>query len=124
LTLNSQTACSGCRKEAPKQADHGYRDPDDGGNLIYLERMDETQIGSISGAAEGAQRSFRGRPTKVFEDAWLEGPHPEAAWSDASGRRPPLTLMERLSGRSAAAAALQQDGAVATGGRVMKIATR
>jgi len=43
---------------------------DDGGNLIYLERMDGTQIGSIDVAQQKAHSAvaFK-RPTKVFEDA-------------------------------------------------------
>jgi glc operon protein GlcG len=47
---------------------------DDGGNLIYLERMDETQIGSIEVAQQKARSavSFK-RPTKVFEDALAGG---------------------------------------------------
>jgi uncharacterized protein GlcG (DUF336 family) len=43
---------------------------DDGGNLIYLERMDETQLGSIQ-VAEGKAHTalFFKRPTKALEDA-------------------------------------------------------
>jgi glc operon protein GlcG len=43
---------------------------DDGGHLIYLEHMDDAQIGSIE-VAQGKARTavrFR-RPSKVFEDA-------------------------------------------------------
>jgi glc operon protein GlcG len=42
---------------------------DDGGNLIYLEKMNGTQIGSIEVAIQKAKTaiSFK-RPTKVFED--------------------------------------------------------
>lgn len=43
---------------------------DDGGNLIYLQRMDETQIGSIDVAIAKAQSAVKfKRPTKAFEDA-------------------------------------------------------
>ncbi len=47
---------------------------DDGGNLLYLERMDETQIGSIEVAQQKARSAvaFK-RPTKVFEDAVVGG---------------------------------------------------
>ena len=47
---------------------------DDGGNLLYLERMDETQIGSIEVAIQKARSalSFK-RPTKAFEDAVAGG---------------------------------------------------
>jgi len=47
---------------------------DDGGNLIYLERMDETQIGSIDVAQQKAHSAIAfKRPTKVFEDAVASG---------------------------------------------------
>ncbi|MEZ5352123.1 MAG: heme-binding protein [Bryobacteraceae bacterium] len=43
---------------------------DDGGNLLYLQRMDGTQIGSVDVAIAKATSAFRfKRPTKVFEDA-------------------------------------------------------
>jgi len=42
---------------------------DDGANLVYLERMDNTQIGSIEVAIQKARTaiSFK-RPSKAFED--------------------------------------------------------
>lgn len=42
---------------------------DDGGNLVYLERMDNTQSGSIEVSIQKARTaiSFK-RPTKVFEE--------------------------------------------------------
>jgi uncharacterized protein GlcG (DUF336 family) len=47
---------------------------DDGGNLIYLERMDETQIGSIQVAQEKARTALAfKRPTKALEDAVAGG---------------------------------------------------
>ena len=47
---------------------------DDGGNLVYLERMDGTQIGSIKVAMQKATSAvaFK-RPTKVFADAMAGG---------------------------------------------------
>ena len=43
---------------------------DEGANLIYLQRMDGTQIGSIDVAiAKGASAIKFKRPTKVFEEA-------------------------------------------------------
>lgn len=47
---------------------------DDGGNLIYLQRIDGTQTGSIQVAIDKARtaQSFK-RPTKVFEDAIAGG---------------------------------------------------
>jgi len=47
---------------------------DDGGNLMYLARMDETQLGSIEVAIEkGRSAIMFKRPTKVFEDAVVGG---------------------------------------------------
>jgi len=47
---------------------------DDGGNLILLQKMDDTQIGSIEVAIQKARtaQAFK-RPTKVFEDAIAGG---------------------------------------------------
>ncbi len=47
---------------------------DDGGHLVYLQRIDGTQTGSIEVAIQKARTSqaFR-RPTKVFEDAIAGG---------------------------------------------------
>lgn len=47
---------------------------DDGANLVYLQRMDETQIGSIDVAINKAKSSVKfKRPTKAFEDALKGG---------------------------------------------------
>lgn len=47
---------------------------DDGANLIYLERADGTQIGSVEVAQEKARSAVKfKRPTKVFEDAVAGG---------------------------------------------------
>ena len=47
---------------------------DEGGNLVYLERMDETQVGSIGVAVEKAKTAVNfKRPTKVFEEALTGG---------------------------------------------------
>jgi len=50
---------------------------DDGGSLVYLQRLDDTQIGSIEVALQKAKSaaSFR-RPTKVLEDALVGGRTP------------------------------------------------
>ena len=43
---------------------------DDGGNLMYLERMDDAQLGSFDVATAKARSAvFFKRPTKMFEDA-------------------------------------------------------
>ena len=47
---------------------------DDGGNLLYLQRMDGTQIGSVDVAIAKGQSAIKfKRPTKVFEDALAGG---------------------------------------------------
>lgn len=47
---------------------------DDGGNLIYLAKMDDTQIGSVTVATEKAQSAVKfKRSTKVFEDTLVGG---------------------------------------------------
>ncbi|TXI20596.1 MAG: heme-binding protein [Nitrosomonas sp.] len=47
---------------------------DDGGHLLYLQRLDDAQFGSINVAIEKAQAAiaFR-RPTKVWEENIAEG---------------------------------------------------
>ena len=47
---------------------------DDGGHLVLLHKMDETQLGSIRVAQDKAQSSLMfKRPTKVFEDGVAGG---------------------------------------------------
>jgi glc operon protein GlcG len=47
---------------------------DNGGNLIYLERADGTQLGSVVVAQEKSLTALRfKRPTKVLEDTVLAG---------------------------------------------------
>ena len=47
---------------------------DDGANLLYLERMDQTQIGSIDVAIGKAKTAVRfKRPSKAFEDMISNG---------------------------------------------------
>jgi glc operon protein GlcG len=47
---------------------------DDGGNLVYLEKMDGTQLGSIEVAQGKARTALRfRRPSKAFEDAVAGG---------------------------------------------------
>lgn len=49
---------------------------DDGGTVVALERMDETQIGSFDVAIGKAQTALKfKRPTKVFEDTINGGRH-------------------------------------------------
>ncbi len=47
---------------------------DDGGNLVYLEKMDGTQLGSIEVAQEKAKTALKfKRPSKAFEDVVAGG---------------------------------------------------
>jgi uncharacterized protein GlcG (DUF336 family) len=47
---------------------------DDGGHLVYLQRMDETQYGSVEVATQKAQTAMAfKRPTKALEDAVTGG---------------------------------------------------
>lgn len=47
---------------------------DDGGNPLYLQRMDDVQTGSIDVAMQKAQSAVRfRRPTKAFEEALTGG---------------------------------------------------
>lgn len=48
---------------------------DDGANLVYLQRADETQVGSINVAIAKAESAVKfKRPTKAFEDALATRP--------------------------------------------------
>jgi glc operon protein GlcG len=93
---------------------------DEGGNLVYLERMDETQIGSIEVAQQKARSavSFK-RPTKVFEDAVAGG---RTAILKLPGALPveggiPLTVDGKIIGAiGASGGTSQQDGVVAKAG--------
>ena len=93
---------------------------DDGGNLIYLERMNETQIGSIEVAQQKARSavSFK-RPTKVFEDAVVGGRN---AILKLPGAMPvegglPLTVDGKIIGAiGCSGGTSQQDGVVAKAG--------
>jgi glc operon protein GlcG len=102
---------------------------DDGGNLIFLERMDETQIGSLEVAQQKARSavSFK-RSTKVFEDAVAGG---RTAILKLPGAIPvegglPLTVDGKVIGASGCSGGTaQQDGVVAKAGvdALAKIAT-
>ena len=76
LTLNvaSQLAAASEKSAAASKFTMVIAIVDDGGNLILLHKMDDTQIGSIEVAIQKARSavSFK-RPTKVFEDAVVGG---------------------------------------------------
>lgn len=93
---------------------------DEGGNLMYLERIDDTQIASIE-VAQAKARSAVGfkRPTKVFEDALTGG---RTAILSLPGAMPveggvPLTLNGRIVGAiGVSGVTSQQDGQIAQAG--------
>ena len=90
---------------------------DEGGNLLFLERMDETQIGSIDVAMRKAQSAIKfKRPTKVFEDAVAGG---RTAIVTLPGALPiegglPITVDGRIIGAiGLSGGTSQQDGQIA-----------
>lgn len=93
---------------------------DDGGHLLYLQRMDETQIGSVEVAQEKARSAVKfKRPTKAFEDALAGG---RMAIMTLPGALPveggvPLMLDGRLIGAiGVSGVTSQQDGQIAAAG--------
>ena len=93
---------------------------DEGGNLIYLQRMDETQIGSIEVAQRKALSAIKfKRPTKAFEDALTGG---RQAILSLPGAVPvegglPLTHEGRIIGAiGVSGVTSQQDGVIAKAG--------
>lgn len=66
---------------------------DDGGNLLYFERTDETQIGSIDVAIGKARTAamFK-RPTKALEDALNKGQYAIATFPNTVPREGGLPI--------------------------------
>ncbi len=93
---------------------------DDGANLVYLQRMDDTQIGSVEVAQAKARTAVRfKRPSKALEDAVAGGRHAVLALPGATPVEGGIPLM--LDGKVIGAigvsgATSQQDGQVAAAG--------
>ena len=90
---------------------------DDGGNVMYLERMDNTQIGSIEVATQKAKTaiSFK-RPTKSFEERALAGRNVLLALPGVvpiEGGLPIVVDGQYLGAIGVSGGASDQDGAVA-----------
>ncbi len=93
---------------------------DEGGQLLYLQRMDGTQYGSVDVAIKKARTSsaFK-RPTKVFEDAIAGGRNAIIA---LDGTLPlegglPLTYQGQIVGAiGVSGVTSQQDGQIAKAG--------
>jgi glc operon protein GlcG len=93
---------------------------DDGGHLIYVQRMDGTQTGSVDVAIKKAQTAIAfKRPTKVFEDAIAGGRN---ALIGLHGALPleggvPLAVGSQMIGAiGVSGVTSQQDGQVAKAG--------
>lgn len=93
---------------------------DDGGNLLFLQRMDGTQTGSIQVAIDKARtaQAFK-RPTKVFEDAIAGG---RTAILGLNGALPlegglPVKVGDQMVGAiGVSGVTSQQDGQIAKAG--------
>jgi uncharacterized protein GlcG (DUF336 family) len=93
---------------------------DHGGFLIYFERMDNTQLGSVEIAIERARSAalFR-RPSKVFEDAVAGGRNAILALHGAvplEGGVPIISGGKLVGAIDASGGTAQQDGQVAKAG--------
>lgn len=93
---------------------------DEGGNLIYLQRMDETQIGSVEVAQQKGLSAIKfKRPTKAFEEAVAGG---RQAILKLPGAMPvegglPITYEGRIIGAiGVSGVTSQQDGQIAQAG--------
>jgi glc operon protein GlcG len=93
---------------------------DHGGFLIYFERMDNTQLGSVEIAIDKARSAalFR-RPSKVFEDAIAGGRNAILALRGAipiDGGLPLVSSGKIVGAIGASGGTAQQDGQVAKAG--------
>lgn len=93
---------------------------DDGGHLIYLERMDGTQIGSVEVAQEKAMTAVRfKRPTKSLEDNVASGRQVMLKLPGATpieGGLPIMNSSEILGAIGVSGGTSPQDGQVAAAG--------
>jgi glc operon protein GlcG len=93
---------------------------DDGGHLVYLQRIDETQIGSIEVAIQKAKSAVNyKRPTKVFEEAVTGGRNVVLVLPGAIPIEGglPLTLDGKVIGAiGVSGVTAQQDGQIAKAG--------
>jgi glc operon protein GlcG len=93
---------------------------DDGGNLIYLEKMDGTQNGSIQVAQDKATTAVNfKRPTKALEDAVAGGRNAVLKLTGAipiEGGIPIMVGTELVGGIGVSGGTSPQDAQVATAG--------
>ncbi len=93
---------------------------DDGGHLVYLQRMDGTQTGSVDVAIKKARtaQAFK-RPTKVFEDAIAGGRNALLGLDSAlplEGGLPLNAGTQLIGGIGVSGVTAQQDGVIAKAG--------
>lgn len=101
---------------------------DDGGNLIYLEKMDGTQIAS-SDIAQFKARGAIGfkRPTKEFEDRLAKGAAGllKLPWAaPVEGGLPLIAAGELVGAIGISGATSQQDGVIAAAGAAVAAAMK
>jgi uncharacterized protein GlcG (DUF336 family) len=93
---------------------------DDGGHLVYLQRIDDTQIGSIEVAIQKAKSAVNyKRPTKVFEEAVAGGRNAVLVLPGAipiEGGLPLAADGKVIGAIGVSGATAQQDGQVAKAG--------
>jgi uncharacterized protein GlcG (DUF336 family) len=93
---------------------------DDGGNLVYLERMDNTQLGSIEIAIQKARTAiFFKRPTKSYQDRIAEGNNAIVALPNVlpfEGGLPLIVGGEFIGALGVSGGSAQQDGVAAQAG--------
>ncbi len=93
---------------------------DDGANLVYLQRIDGTQVGSVEVATEKARSAVKfKRPTKVFEDSLVGGRQAILKLPGALPVEGGLPLMMDgvvVGGIGVSGVTSQQDGIVAAAG--------
>ena len=90
---------------------------DDGGHLIYLERLDGTQIGSIDVAVAKAKTAvYYKRPSKVFEDRISSGGTPALALLNSlplQGGEPIMAGGQLVGAIGVSGGTSEQDGQIA-----------
>jgi len=93
---------------------------DDGGHLVYLQRMDGTQTGSVDVAIKKAQTAMAfKRPTKVFEDAIAGGRNALIALHGAlplEGGMPLIAGSQQIGAIGVSGAKSTEDGQIAKAG--------
>lgn len=93
---------------------------DDGGNLLYLQRADGTQIGSVDVAIAKARSAVKfKRPTKAFEEALAGGRQAILALPGSipvEGGVPLMSGAELIGAIGVSGVTSQQDGQIAGAG--------